>query len=162
VRIEVLNLAADPMPLAIGFHPYFVLPGVKRDDAVAHIPARLHVDTDAQLVATGQFTPAGLPDQLPLKDHKFDDGFTDLARDPSGNAAFRVEGGGRAIEVAFGPKFPVAVVYAPPGEQFFCFEPMTTLTNGINLAYQGRYAGLQTVAPNQMWSESFRVRPSGF
>ena len=52
----------------------------------------------------------------------------------------------REIEVAFGPKYTVAIVYAPPGQNYICFEPMSAITNGINLAHEGKYAGLQTVA----------------
>ena len=38
---------------------------------------------------------------------------------------FALEGGGRRIEVEFEAGYPVAQVYAPPGEDYVCFEPMT-------------------------------------
>jgi aldose 1-epimerase len=162
VRVAIRNLSASAMPVAVGFHPYFVLPGVKRVDAVAHLPVRLHVETDSRLVATGEFTAANLPDSISLAERKLDDGFTDLVRDAAGNATFSVEGGGKRIEVSFGPKYTVAIIYAPPGEDFLCFEPMAALTNGVNLAYEGKYSGLQTVPPGGVWAESFHVRASGF
>jgi len=96
-----------------------------------------------------------------LRDHRFDDGFTDLTHDSSGRAIFSVEGRGKKIEVAYGPKYPVAVVYAPPGQEYICFEPMSTLTNGINLAHEGKYSVLQTVRPDQKWEESFWIRTQG-
>ena len=43
-------------------------------------------------------------------------------------AVFAVEGGGRRIEVAFEEGYPVAQVYAPPDQDFICFEPMTAPT----------------------------------
>jgi aldose 1-epimerase len=153
------------MPLALGFHPYFVLPGVKRTNMVAHLPVRLHVETDSRLVPTGELTAANLPDPIRLEDRKLDDGFTDLIRDAAGNAIFWVseeKTAGKRIEVAFGPKYPAAVVYHPLGEDFICFEPMTALTNGVNLAYEGKYPGLQMVEAGGAWAESFWVRPSGF
>jgi aldose 1-epimerase len=75
---------------------------------------------------------------------------------------FYVEAGNKRIEVSFGPKYTVAIVYAPPGHDYICFEPMTAITNGINLAHEGKYPELQTVAPGSRWSESFRILPVGF
>jgi aldose 1-epimerase len=72
---------------------------------------------------------------------------------------FYVEGAGKRIEVIFGPKYRVAIVYVPAGENFICFEPMSALTNGINLAHEGKYPDLQTVAPGKQWTESFWIRP---
>ena len=62
----------------------------------------------------------------------------------------------------YGPKYPVAVVYAPPGKEFICFEPMAAITNGFNLAHAGVYKELQSVAPGSDWRESFWIAPSGF
>jgi aldose 1-epimerase len=162
VSTTITNRSSQPMPVAIGFHPYFILPGVERDEAVAQIPARLHVETDSRLIATGEFKPIQLPDRITLKEHRFDDGFTDLVRDAKGRAVFSVESKGRRIEVAFGPRYRVAVVYAPPGENYICFEPMTAITNGVNLAHEGKYPDLQTVAPGGQWHESFWIGTSGF
>ena len=126
-------------------------------EAFAHIPARLHVETDSKLVATGETMPVDFPERGSLADHRFDDGFTGLT-----GRVFYVEARGKRIEVEFGPKYTVAIVYAPPGQDFICFEPMSAITNGINLAHEGKYAGLQTVAAGGRWSESFWVRTKGF
>jgi len=40
VRVTVTNLSSQPMPLMIGFHPYYRIPDIPRDEWVAHIPAR--------------------------------------------------------------------------------------------------------------------------
>jgi aldose 1-epimerase len=157
VSVTVTNRSTDPMPIAVGFHPYFQLPGVPIEEAVAHIPVRRHVETDDRLVATGETTPVDFTGGVSLKDHRFDDGFTDLV-----SGLFSVEGRGKKIEVAFGPRYTVAVVYAPPGQNYICFEPMSIITNGVNLAYEGKYAGLQTVPAGGQWLESFRIRPDGF
>ncbi len=162
VSTTVRNLGAEPMPLAIGFHPYFNIPDVPRSEETAHIPARKHVETDSQLVATGELTTNGLPEQVSLKDHTFDDGFTDLVRNSDGRATFSVQAGIKKIEVIYGPKYQVGVVYAPPNQNFICFEPMAAITNGINLAHDGKYPELQTVAPGAIWTESFWIRFSGF
>jgi aldose 1-epimerase len=117
---------------------------------------------DRLLCATGELLPNNLPDPTPLASHVLDTGFTDLIRENSGDAIFWVEGGGRRIEVAFGPKWQVGVVYAPSEHEFICFEPMAAVTNGVNLAAEGKYSPLQTVEAGQIWSESFRVRAVNF
>jgi aldose 1-epimerase len=153
VSITVVNLSAEAMPVAIGFHPYFQLPGVPIAESSAHIPVSQHVETDSRLVATGDLRPVQFPEQVSLRDHHFDDGFTGLT-----GAAFSVEGGGRRIDVRFGPKFQVGVVFAPAEQNYICFEPMTAITNGINLAREGKYTALQSIPAGDDWNESFSVR----
>jgi len=166
VRLTVHNLSSQPMPLAVGFHPYYRIPDIPRDEWLAHIPARQRVVADERLIPTGEFKPMDLPSPLPLKGRTLDDGFTDLVRDSSGRAHFSIEAAGRTVEAIFGPKYPVAVVWEPPpppgqARDFICFEPMTAITSGVNLAHEGKYAGLQNVAPGARWTESFWVRASG-
>lgn len=154
------------MPIALAFHPYYQIPGVPRDQWIAKIPARKIVITDSRLVATGEFKAYDLPSPLPLKGNPLDTGFTDLERDAEGLAHFSIEAGGMKVETMFGSKYPVAVIYAPPAPEgqtrdFICFEPMTGITNAINLNHEGKYPGLQTLAPGAKWTESFWVRSSG-
>jgi len=161
VVTTVINRSAEPMPLALGYHPYYNLPGVPRDEAVAHIPARTAVVTDDRLVATGEMKPMDLPDPTPLKGRTLDNGYTDLIRDAQGRATFSLEGGGKKIEVTYGPKWIVAVVWEPANTNFICFEPMAGITNGPNLAHEGKYPQLQSLAPGATWRESFWVKASG-
>lgn len=162
VNVSIQNLSSEPMPVAIGFHPYFQIPDVPRSECTAHIAARKHVETTPDLLPTGVFTDSGLPNKVSLEDHTFDDGFTDLVRDANGLAVFSYEHGTQKIEVKYGPKYKVAVVYAPPKQDFICFEPMAAITNGVNLAHDGKYSELQSVAPGSVWQESFFVGFSGF
>lgn len=162
VRTEVVNRSSEPMPLALGFHPYFNLPDTPRAEASVRIPARKHVDTNKGLLPSGVMSSSSLPAQVSLSDHTFDDGFTDLVQDNSGRATFSLEAGPKKIQVVYGPKYPVAVVYAPPGKEFVCFEPMTAITNALNLAHEGKYSDLKSVAPNGTWNESFWIRYEGF
>ena len=166
VQVTVTNLSAEPMPIALGFHPYYRIPDVPRDEWTAHIPARKRVVADERLIPTGEMKTNDLPDPLPLKGHTLDDGFTDLQRDADGHAHFSIESGGKKVEAIFGAKYPVAVVWEPPpppGEtrDFICFEPMTGVTNAVNLHHDGKYADLQIVGPGGKWTESFWVRASG-
>ncbi len=165
VRLTVTNLRREPMPMAIGFHPYYKIPGIPRDQWIAHIPARQHVEADQNL-PTGELTPNSLGDGFSMQGHTFDDGFTDLVREADGRAHFSVESAGKKVEAMFGPNYPVAVVWAPTGRDgkatdFICFEPMTGITNGVNLAHEGKYRELQSIPAGAKWVESFWVRASG-
>jgi aldose 1-epimerase len=166
VTIAVTNLSAEPMPLGIGFHPYFRIPDVPRNDWVGRIPAKQHVITDARLIPTGQYKPMDLADPFLLEGRTLDDGFADLVRDPDGRARFYIASSGKTVEVLFGPKWQAAVVWEPNDakgqpQPFICFEPMAGITNAINLNHEGRYPELQSVPPGGKWTESFWVRTSG-
>ena len=162
VETVVENLSSQPMPLSIGYHTYYQLPGVPRDAWKVHIAAKDHLTLSDVLIPTGESKRVAFSDPYPLAGNKLDDVFGGLVRDDKGRAAFSVEGGGRKVSVLYGPKYKISVVYAPPGRDFICFEPMTGVTNAFNLAHAGVYKELQSVAPGAQWRESFWVQPTGF
>jgi aldose 1-epimerase len=108
VTLTVINLSAEAMPIAIGFHPYYQIPGVPRDQWVAHIPARRRVRADNRLIPTGEFPPMDLATEFPLQGRTLDDGFIDLDRDEQGRANFYIKAGNAMVETSFGPKYPAA------------------------------------------------------
>jgi len=114
------------------------------------------------LIPTGERRPVEFPDPLPLAGVALDDVFGDLVRDASNRATFSVEGAHEKISVIYGPKYTVAVVYAPAGRQFICFEPMSAITDAFNLAHAGVYKELQSIPPGGVWRESFWIAPTGF
>jgi aldose 1-epimerase len=166
VKITIANLSTEAMPVAIGFHPYLQIPDIPRDEWVAHIPARVHVIPGEHNIPTGEMRPLDIPNPLPLRGHTLDDGFTGLERDADGRAHFSIESGGKTVETLFGPKYTVATIWLPAGpngqpREFICFEPLSTIISGVNLAHEGKYSGLQTVPAGGKWTESFWIRASG-
>jgi len=171
VLTEVTNLANEPMPLVIGYHPHFNLTDSKRDEWTASIAAKKHYLLSPQKLPTGETEPiekfAPDPQAISVKDHDLDDVFGDLVRDDKGRATFSVRGKTQRVDVIFGANYKVAVVWAPkpPAGQernFICFEPMVGVTNAVNMAQKGTYSELQSIAPGATWKESWWVRPSGF
>jgi aldose 1-epimerase len=160
VETVLENHSAEPLPVAVGHHPYFRLPGVPRDAWTAHLAARDHLQLSDMLIPTGERRPVEFSDPYSLKEAVLDDVFGNLVRDPDGRARFWVAGGGRRITVTYGPKYTVAIVYAPAGKDFICFEPMSAITNAFNLAHAGVYGELQSVPPGEVWRESFWVQYS--
>jgi aldose 1-epimerase len=155
VETAIENHGTDPMPVGIGFHPYFQLHDVHRDEWHVHFAARDHMVLNAQLIPTGERKPLEFADPHALSNGPLDDVFGNLVREADGLARFRVEGGRERVTVAYGPKYTIAVVYAPRGQDFICFEPMAAITNAFNLAHDGAYQELQSVAPGATWKESF-------
>jgi aldose 1-epimerase len=162
VETMLENQSSDPMPVGVGYHPYFQLPGTPRDKCNVHVAARDHLELSPELIPTGERTPVTYPDPVSLATTQMDDVFGHLVRGKDERAEFWVEGGGKKISVVYGPKYTVAVIYAPPGKEFICFEPMSAITDAFNLAHRGIYKELQSIPPGGTWRESFWIVPSGF
>lgn len=167
VRTTVSNLSAEAMPLLIGFHPYFSIPNIPRDRWALHLPARKKVVVDDLLIPTGEFIDLDFPNPLPLKGRTLDHGFADMQHNADRRATFSITADKKRIDVVFGPKYPVAQVWLPASPlmqtaDFICIEPMTGVTNGINLNHAGHYPELQMVPAYGKWTESFWIKPDGF
>jgi aldose 1-epimerase len=176
VKLRLQNLSSEPMPVSIGFHPYFQLTDSPREDWTIRIGAKKHWLLNGDKIPTGETVPIEQmfadPNRIALKDYNLDDVFSDLVRDSDGRALMRVKGKSQQLEVLFGPKYNAVVVFSPKPRDsanrtgaipnFICFEPMAGITDAMNLAYRGLYTELQMLPPGEIWQESFWIRPSGF
>jgi aldose 1-epimerase len=177
VTTRIQNLSTDPMPVAIGFHPYFQLTDSTRDQWTVSVGAKTHWLLAENKVPTGETQPIASffpnPKAVPLKDFDLDHVFGDLERDASGRAVMTVKGKSQELDVVVGPNYRSMVIYAPKPSagrnggppqpnNFICFEPMVGITDAMNLAHKGLYKELQSIAPGGTWEESFWVRTRGF
>lgn len=183
VHTRLTNMSVDPMPVAIGFHPYFRLTDSPREEWKIAVGARSHYLLQPNKIPTGETEPITRrfrdPDSVALKDEDLDDVFGNLERDGHGRATFSVVGKHQRLYVQFGPRFEAAVVFSPdpakmppraadrsPQPQqdpnFICFEPMASITDAMNLFHAGKFSGLQSIAPGGVWEESFWVKPTAF
>jgi aldose 1-epimerase len=136
------------VPISFGYHPYFTLPGVPREEWEVELPVREHIVVDDRMIPTGEREPAQGVEDGPLGSRTFDDGYDSV---PAG-ARFALAGGDRRIEVTFEDGYPVAVVYAPDNDDVVCFEPMTAPTNALVSG-----DGLRTVQPGDEFRARFSV-----
>ncbi len=168
IRTDIENHGTEPLPVSTGFHPYVRLHDSPRDSWTIGLAARRVWDLNEQFTPRG--TQSDLRDVLPVEGRLalggqfLDHVFGDLQRDEDGWAHFDVLGGCERLTVAYGPEYPVAVVYAPTGKNrdFICFEPMSGITNAFNLAHRGIYRDLPVAAPSTTWSAKFRITVEGF
>ena len=122
VRTRIDNLSTEPMPVTIGYHPYFQLTDSNRDDWTLSVPARTRWLLDNRNIPTGQTEPAatfwgGETGAIPLRrftGKRIDDVFTDLERDAQGRATVSMTGVGQRVSVVLGPKYRTVLVYSTP------------------------------------------------
>ena len=180
VHTRIDNLSTDPMPVAIGFHPYFRLTDSTREDWTISVAAKSHYLLQPTKIPSGETEPIANmlkdPSAAALKDYNLDDVYGDLVRDSQGRASFAVSGKRQRVTVQFGPKYQAAVIFSPnpknapprpanaPAQDpnFICFEPMAAITDAMNLQHAGKYSALESIAPGGSWEESFWITPSGF
>jgi len=147
VRTMVTPTGDDAVPLCFGFHPYLQLPGVSRDQWIIETPQLRRLRLDGQGLPTGETTPQPAVTER-LGDKAFDDGYDEVAD----GAVFAVSGGGRRIEVHFEEGYPAAQIFAPPGEDVVCFEPMTAPTDAL------RRGGYRSARPGGSAVAVFSIR----
>jgi aldose 1-epimerase len=118
VRTRIENLSTEPMPVAIGYHPYFQLTDSPRDDWMISIGARAeYLFSASGRIPSGETQPIeksfANPKAIPLKGLTQDNVYGDLVRDSAGRAVMSVKGKNQRIDVLMGPNYRAAIVFAP-------------------------------------------------
>jgi len=118
VRTTITNLSAEPMPVAIGFHPYFQLTDSPRDEWTLAVGARTHWLLAPNKVPTGEIEPIERlfpnPQAAVLGEYNLDDVFGDLVGDDRrGRATMSVVGKSQRLDIVLGPNFRSVVIWAP-------------------------------------------------
>ena len=117
VQTRIENLSVEPMPVAIGFHPYFQLTDSTREDWMISVGAKTHWLLAQNKIPTGETEPIEKffpdPHAVALKDFDLDHVFGDLERDAQGRAVVSVKGKTQQLDVLLGPNYRAVVLYSP-------------------------------------------------
>jgi aldose 1-epimerase len=168
LKVTATNTGDSPLPMGIGWHPYFDLPSGRRDQARLHLPARgraLVNDYD-EVLPTGEVEPVAgtpydfsMPGGRSLGDLYLDDCFVDLERsngeiiaeviDPAGSFGLRV--------VAASPPVAAIQVYAPPEKGFVVLEPQFNRADPFGPQWGGVDTGMVILAPGESVIYSARL-----
>lgn len=171
LKVDVRNLGEAPLPLGLGWHPYFAIPSGRREQARLRLAAarRVEVDDYDQVLPTGrllatQDTPYdfGAPDGRALGDLYLDDCFTALAHedgeivvelvDPASSLGLRIS--------SPTPQVRAVQVYAPPDQAFAAIEPQFNLADPYGDVWpRGLDTGMARLAPGQSLAYEVRVQP---
>lgn len=170
IVVTAKNVGKDPLPMAIGAHPYFALPSGDRTQARLQVPAekRVLVDNYDDVFPTGQiesvkstnydFTAAA---GKPLGSMFLDECFTDLQRDAEGRVVVNVidPAANYGVRImALSPDIKAIQVYAPPDKDFVAVEPQFNLSDPYNKKVWGNTdTGVVTVEPGKSVSWHIRV-----
>ena len=113
------------VPVSFGWHPYLRLPDAPRQSWRLVLPARQHLELDDESLPTGASKPEDAETE-PVGDRTFDDLYA-----LDSDRVIAIEGGGLRVAVHYEQGYPFAQVFAPPGGDFVCLEPMTAPTNAL-------------------------------
>ncbi len=138
--------AFGPVPVSFGYHPYTRVPGAARDDWLVTLGAADRLVLDDHSIPTGERAPID-HEPFGLAGVSLDDAF-DAPADP----VFKAAAGDSELTVAFLGGYSYAQVFAPPGQEFICFEPMTAPTNALNSG-----DGLTILDPGESHRAEFRI-----
>jgi len=166
VRTTIDNMSREPMPVSLGFHPYFQLTDSTRADWTISVGARTHWKLAPTKIPTGETEPIEAlipnPASNPLEGLDLDDVVSDLEPDARDRATVSVKGKRQQIDVTVDQHFKAFVLYSPHGRDFFAIEPMAGITDAMNLAQKGLYKELQSAPAGGTWTGSFWIKGSGY
>jgi aldose 1-epimerase len=154
IALKLTNAGAVPMPAGIGQHPYFI-----RTDGVA-LRARLdHVWLPDERKIPQQRVPLpaawDFADGLRLAPLDLDHCFGGW----DGRAELHWPELDLTLVIEAGPVFRHLVIYVPPGQDFFCIEPVSHVNDGFNMLERGvEGTGVRVLAPGQTLAGAIRLR----
>ena len=142
VTLSAENRDRNPMPIGLGLHPYF--PRTASCRLSARVDAMWATDKEVMPTVLIDADPRLAHDGLPMAETALDNVFIGWQR-----------------EATIVWPLDFLVVYSPPGEDYFCAEPVSHCTDAFNLAVEGRGGtGMLTLDPGATLPVSVRFRPS--
>jgi aldose 1-epimerase len=152
VTLEIANAGAGPMPAGLGLHAYYIRSPAAtlrtRLDQVWRADARKLPAERVPLPPAWDFSQA--PRVATLEMDNCFDGW-------DGRAALTWPERDLRLSVTADPLFGHLVIYIPPGQDYFCVEPVSHVNDGFNLAARGvADTGVRVLAPGEQLSGAIR------
>ncbi|HLI64279.1 MAG TPA: aldose 1-epimerase [Terriglobales bacterium] len=168
MTVTATNVGVKPLPMGIGWHPYFLLPGGDRAQVRLHIPSKTRAlinnyndtfTTGQRASVTGTAYDFSGPRGRALGSQYQDDNYSNLLRDSQGRTVTELidpvaKYGLRLMTLS--PQIRSIQVYAPAEKNFVAIEPQFNLPDPYNNNWGGVDTGMVLLQPGQ--SVSWRVR----
>ncbi|MBD2194133.1 MULTISPECIES: aldose epimerase family protein [Calothrix] len=120
IHQQYQNLSSVPLPLSMGFHPYFVT--ADKDQLEVSIPSREFQDQKTK--------------QIHPFDGKFDFGLDEIDvafKQLSSQSASVVDNSRKlSLTLDYGKEYPILVFWTVKGKEFYCLEPWSAPRNSLN------------------------------
>jgi aldose 1-epimerase len=170
LQVTATNVGNEPLPMGIGWHPYFSLPSGDRRQARLHLPAlkRAPANNYDEVLPTGQIVPVAgtefdfsAPGGRALGSLFLDDNFVDIQKTPDGNTVSEVidPAAKYGIRITATSKEVNAIqVYAPPEKSFVVLEPQFNLADPFSKVWKGKVnTGMVVLQPGQSVTYTTRL-----
>jgi len=168
MTVAAKNVGHQPLPMGIGWHPYFVLASGDRRQVRLHLPSetRAVMNNYDDSFTTGERVPVketpydfSAPAGRPLGMQYLDDNFSSLNYNAEGHTVSEIVDpaaryGLRLITLS--PQIKSIQVYAPPQKNFVAIEPQFNLPDPYNKDWGSADTGMVLLQPGQ--SVAWRVR----
>jgi aldose 1-epimerase len=155
LELALKNEGDAAMPAGLGWHPYF--PRTPETTLTARVGGLWL--TDAEILPVACVAPP--PDRDPGRGLAVDRAALDNAFVGWDGQAV-VTWPERRVQLRLATRSPLGtlVVYTPPGEAFFCAEPVSHITDAFNLAAAGRTdTGMLSLAPGESVRATLTLTP---
>ena len=141
VRLSITNMGMTNMPAGVGWHPYF-----PRENAILTLPTvKQWVPNDE----TGDNVPIAPQRAINLSCGETVEAMTLDTTFSVSEPDISITWPTHAVRMVSDPVFAHATVYVPPGEDYFCAEPITHAPNAVNSALPASETGLKWLAPGE-------------
>ena len=157
MRLSVRNLAAEPLPFGLGFHPWIVRSAATLLKAKAgRVVMETHDHLPAGEAPVGSRAEWDFAAPRPLPSGWINNAFLNW----DGRATVVWPGRSLELEVEADPPLSTYILYSPSDEaDFFCFEPVTHPVDAHNLPGGPEANGLTILAPQETLSAACRFCP---
>ena len=168
MAVTAKNVGRQPLPMGIGWHPYFVLPSGNRQQVRLHLPSetRAVMNNYDDTFTTGERVPVkgtpydfSVPGGRPLETQYLDDNFSNLNYNAEGSTVSEIidpEANYGLRLIILSPRIKCIQVYAPPQKNFVAIEPQFNLPDPYNQDWGSVDTGMVLLQPGQ--SVTWRVR----
>jgi len=157
-EIALTNTGDAAMPAGLGMHPYFPRHGravLTADVAAVWLTDETCLPTERVPCPAHWQLGAGAPVDALRCDNQFEPW--------DGRARISWPDRRMAMQVTASADLNRLVVYAPEGEDFFCVEPVSHVTDAFNLSADGMpqaESGMRVLAPGEIWRVWMELSPS--
>lgn len=150
IALAVTNRGKHALPFGLGLHPWMPHP----EDAM------LRAAADGVWLSGADKLPAG---RAPLPTEWNFSGAAPQALPPEGvdnaftgwDGVAQIDWPARKLRLRIEADMSYFILYAPPGKDFFCFEPVDHAINAHNLPGGAKANGLSVLAPGQLLQRTF-------
>jgi len=156
-KIELKNISGTSMPVGLGMHPYFP----------RHGNAVLTANAEEVWVNDDTCLPI---EKIPTPENwHFGNGRNvdtlscdNLFEPWQGSARISWPDKKKSVDLSASEDLDRLVVYAPTGEDFFCVEPVSHITNAFNLSENGmplKDSGMRILRGSESWLVWMQITP---